>query len=98
MVNRLTARGHLPCHRVLPTLSNATYDKRIEKVLNINSCKNWGLVLKSFAIKSHLLLIFVIFLTRGLQLELVVAFEGVGIPLVIEQALVQVAQPYFALS
>ena len=45
------------CHRVLPTLSNATYGKRVEKgVENCSSCRNWGFGPKSLANKSHLLL------------------------------------------
>ena len=64
----------------------STYAKRVSTVWNIEALAGTSLDHKSLAIKSTLLFIFYLIANRGSQLELVAAFEGVGIPLVIEQS------------
>ena len=75
------------CHRVLPALSNATYGKRVEKGVEIAAlARIRDFVLSLLQRRAIYCLFLLIFLTCGSQLELVAAFEGVGIPLVIEQS------------
>ena len=75
------------CHRVLPALSNATYGKRVEKGAEIAILAGIGAFVLSLLLRRAIYCLFLfIFSNRGSQLELVAAFEGVGIPLVIEQS------------
>ena len=75
----LTASEHLPYHRVLPTLSNATYGKRVEKGDEIAAFVGIGaLVLSLLQIRAIYCLYFDYFSNCGSQLELVAAFGGLA--------------------